>query len=391
MPKESEVMPLFKRTVMILIWLVFFGLFLFAINELLLFEERHHEDLKKTVYAYIQPNNLSDSVKGHPYRVYVPNSFDKSVTVIDPITYKVIDKFKTGKNPQHVVPSYDLQTLFVLNDLDNSLTPINPMTGAHTKNIPVYDPYNMYFTPDGRFAIIVAEAGKRLDFRDPHSLKLVKSIPVLCRGLNHMDFTVDGRYAVISCEFSGTLIKLDVPNTKIVSYLNLDSCLKKHSMPQDVRLSNDGRYFYVADMMLDGVHIIDADKFRLLGFIATGKGAHSIYPSRDGRYFFIGDRGCHSTTRCKKNGPGDVAVIDSKIQKVIAIWPIPGGGSPDMGNLSPDGNELWLSGRYDREVYVFDIKTGKLMHRIPVGGGPHGLTVWPQPGRYSLGHTGNMR
>ena len=62
-----------------------------------------------------------------------------------------------------------------------------------------------------------------------------------------------------------------------------------------------------------------------------------------------------------------------------------------MGNVSADGKELWLSGRFDYEVYVFDTATGKLTHRIKVERGPHGLTVWPQPGRYSLGHTGNMR
>ncbi|MEO7555668.1 MAG: hypothetical protein ABIV94_03570, partial [Acidimicrobiales bacterium] len=69
----------------------------------------------------------------------------------------------------------------------------------------------------------------------------------------------------------------------------------------------------------------------------------------------------------------------------------PNGGSPDMGNITADGKELWLSGRYDSEVYVFDLVKGGFLTRIAVGGGPHGLTVWPQPGRFSLGHTGNMR
>ncbi len=72
-------------------------------------------------------------------------------------------------------------------------------------------------------------------------------------------------------------------------------------------------------------------------------------------------------------------------------WVIPGGGSPDMGGVTADGKELWLSGRYSSVVYVFDTTTGRVTHTIPVASGPHGLLVWPQPGQISLGHTGNMR
>jgi DNA-binding beta-propeller fold protein YncE len=89
-------------------------------------------------------------------------------------------------------------------------------------------------------------------------------------------------------------------------------------------------------------------------------------------------------------GPGSVSVIDFATRSVVANWPIPGGGSPDMGNVSADGKTLWLSGRYNSVVYAFDTATGAVA-KIPVGKEPHGLTVWPQPGRYSLGHTGNMR
>lgn len=349
----------------------------------------------KNIYAKANAGMLTDRVKGDLYRVYVPNSFENNISVINSKTYTVIGKYVTGKNPQHVVPSYDLRTLWVLNDLANTLTPIDPKTGKPGKNVPVYDPYNLYYTPDGRFAIVVVEAGKRLDFRDAHSMKLVESIPVHCNGINHMDFTADGRFAIVTCEFSGHLMKFDVNARKVLGYLSLKECfgknMVKHSMPQDVRLSPDGRIFYVADMMMDGVFLIDPDTFKAIGFIKTGRGAHGIYPSRDGKYFYVANRGCHSPSKCMPHGPGSVTVIDPKRQHVVARWPIPGGGSPDMGNISADGKELWLSGRYDHEVYVFNTQTGQLMHRIRVGGGPHGLTVWPQPGNYSLGHTGNMR
>src|SRR5205807_285760 len=114
-------------------------------------------------------------------------------------------------------------------------------------------------------------------------------------------------------------------------------------------------------------------------------------PSRDGRLFYIANRGCHlHSVTCPAHGPGSITVFDPYKQQVVANWPIPEGGSPDMGNVSANGKELWLAGRYDAEVYVIDTTNGQLLHRIPVGKGPHGLAVWPLPGRYSLGHTGNM-
>lgn len=344
------------------------------------------------IYAYANANMFSPAVRNALPRVYVPNSLDNTVSVIDPNTYTVIKTFATGKTPQHVVPSYDLKTLWVANDEGNSLTPIDPTTAMPGPNVTVADPYNMYFTPDGKSAIVVAESQKRLDFRDPHTMVLQQSVPVQCSGVNHMDFTADGLYAIATCEFSGQLLKLDITSHKVIGYLSLhlnNSNLK--SMPQDIRVSPDGQTFYVADMMMNGVFLIDPQTFQQIGFIPTGIGTHSIYPSRDGKLLYVANRGCHSMTNCPAHGPGSISVIDPTTQKVIATWPIPGGGSPDMGNVSADGNELWLSGRFDSEVYVFDTITGELIHRIPVGRGPHGLTVWPQPGRYSLGHTGNMR
>lgn len=365
------------------------------------------------IYSDANANMFSSTVRQALHRVYVPNSLDNTVSVIDSATYKVVDTFKVGKLPQHVVPAYDLKTLWVLNNHGNSITPIDPLTGKPGTAIHMEDPYNLYFTPDGRFAIGVSEEYKRLDFYDSKTMKLKNTVPVNCRGVNHIDFTADGRYAVATCEFSGELLKLDVANQKVLGYLSLSTPMtsataheleihpdgsisiagqgQAHgSMPQDVRLSPDGSVFYVADMMMNGVVLIDPVLFKKVGFIPTGIGTHSVYPSRDGKFLYVANRGC-STMECHKHPPGNVAVIDPTLQKVVAVWAIPGGGSPDMGNVSADGKEFWLSGRFDNEVYVFDTTRGVLAHRIPVGDGPHGLTVWPQPGRYSLGHTGNMR
>jgi YVTN family beta-propeller protein len=322
--------------------------------------------------------------------VYVPNSRSASVSVIDPLTYTIVRTFKTGAVPQHVVPAYDLTRLWVLNNSASTLTPIDPLTGIEGQPIHVDDPYNMYFTPDGRLAIVVAERRMRLDFRDAQTMKLVQSIHTDCRGIDHMDFTPDGRYVIATCEFNGHLLKVDLASRKAVGSIALDTTGRNMAMPQDVRSSPDGRTFFVADMKADGVWVIDPQAFKRIGFVHTGKGTHGLYPSRDGKLLYVTNRGWN-TLKAGPHGPGSIAVLDPGTLKVIATWPVPGGGSPDMGNVTADGKELWVSGRYDKEVYVFDTATGELTHRIPVGREPHGLCVWPQPGRYSLGHTGNMR
>jgi YVTN family beta-propeller protein len=328
------------------------------------------------IYSHDHAGDLSPVVKDFPARIYVPNSDSNTVDIIDPATYKVIKHFAVGHQPQHVVPSYDLKHLWVLNDLGDSVTEIDPVTGEKGKTIPVKDPYNMYFTPDGKFAIVVAEAQARLNFSDPETMKLVDSVHVPCKGVDHMDFTADGRFLIASCEFSAMLVKVDVATHKLVGTLTLE----EGGMPQDVKTSPDGKIFYVADMKANGIYMIDPVTFTRVGFLPTGKGTHGLYVSRDSKVLYVSNR-----------LEGSVSVIDLATRKEAAKWKIPVKGSPDMGGVSADGKVLWLSGRYDAEVYAFDTTDGHLIQRIKVGRGPHGLCVYPQPGRYSLGHTGVFR
>ena len=342
------------------------------------------------LYSQAGPDMFSPAVAGALARVYVPNLRSDSVYVIDPKTFKVVEHYRIGDEPQHVVPSWDLKTLWVTDNAegrtDGGLTPINPKTGQPGKEIMVPDPYNMYFTPDGHSAIVVAEALKRLDFRDPHTMALQFSLPTPgCAGINHGDFSIDGKYAIFTCEFNGDLVKIDMVHHKVLGYLRLSP----HGMPQDIRISPDGKLFYVADMKKNGVFLVDGARFKKVGFIPTGVGTHGLYPSRDGTKLYVANRGSN-LIHGPRHGKGSVSVIDFATRKVIATWPVPGGGSPDMGNVSADGKTLWLSGRFDDVVYAINTKSGA-MKIIPVGMEPHGLTVWPQPGRYSLGHTGNMR
>jgi DNA-binding beta-propeller fold protein YncE len=330
------------------------------------------------VYAAAGANDFSSVVARDPQLVYVPNSLSNTVDVINQKTFKIVEQFQTGALPQHVTPAWNLKTLYVDNDAGNSLTPINPQTARPGKPIPVEDPYNMYFTPDGRYAIVVAERLERLDFRNPTSMALDKSLSVpMCAGVDHGDFSANGRYLYMSCEFNGRMIEVDLSTQRVVRTLTLPHV---GASPQDVKLSPDGRTLYVADMMSNGVWEIDPNTFKVVGFLPTGAGAHGLYPSRNARVLYVSNRQA-----------GSISVVSFATKKVIATWQLPQPASPDMGGVSADGSTLWLSGRYNSVVYAINTHTGKLRAAIPVGAGPHGLSVWPQPGRYSLGHTGITR
>jgi DNA-binding beta-propeller fold protein YncE len=329
------------------------------------------------VYAAGRPGHLAPAARHVPARVYVPNSQSATVDVIDQRTGRIVRHFAVGRLPQHVTPSWDLRTLWVTNDLGNSLTPIDPRTSRPGKPVAVDDPYNLYFTADGRRAIVVAEARRELDFRDPHTMAMRHSLKVpTCRGVDHMDFTRSGRRALVSCEFAGSVIEVDLRRERVMRTIEL----RAGAMPQDIKLSPDGRTFYVADMQSGGVWEISARTFRKIRFQPTGKGAHGLYPSRDSKTLFVSNR-----------GEGSISLISFRTRRPYRKWHIPGGGSPDMGGLSASGRVLWLSGRYNAEVYAISTRTGRLLRRIKVGAGPHGLAVWPQPGRYSIGHTGILR
>src|SRR5690348_2062061 len=286
------------------------------------------------VYAHIGAGMMNPKWAHDLYRVYVPNSLSNTVTEINPHTYRVIRTFAVGGQPTHITPSWDGSVLWVNNTDGYTLTPISPRTGQPGRPVPVADPYNLYFTPDGRTAMVVAEALDRIDFRNPHTMRLRSSMPVPCLGVNHLDFTADGRHAVASCEFSAKLLWIDIPAREVEKTLTLGKAMSApmaaprpgYSMPQDVRLSADGTIFYVADMAANGIWLINAHRFTVIRFIRTGAGTHGFLVSRDGKYLYISNR-----------GEGSISVLDFATNDLVHKWWIPGGGSPDMGGISPDG------------------------------------------------------
>jgi hypothetical protein len=210
------------------------------------------------------------------------------------------------------VPSWDLRTLWVTNNAegrtDGSLTPIDPRTGKPGKAIEVDDPYNMYATPDGKSAIVVAEARKRLDFRDPQTMALQYSIDVPgCPGINHADFSIDGRHAIFTCEFQGTLVKIDLVERKVLGYLLLqmpapdsrrnpspvkpgkvwepgreEVCTVKRACRR-TSASRPTASASTSPTCMPTACMWSTASASQVGFIATGVGAHGLYPSRDGK------------------------------------------------------------------------------------------------------------
>ena len=326
------------------------------------------------VYANDMSTTVPCPLCNLPERVYVPNSAAGTVDVIDPNTFKVIDHYRVGQIPHHITPSWDLSQLYVEDEGSSMLTVLDIHTGKPVRTVNIPYPYNLYFTPDGTKAIDVVERLQRIEFRDPHTWKLIKAVQIPWPGADHMDFSADGSYLMISTEYSGVVAKVDTVQMKLVGWVNVGG------LPIDVKVSPDGSVFYVTNQGSDGVSIIDPVRLKVIGFIHTGKGAHGLQVSRDARRLYVSNR-----------LEGSISVIDFSTNRVVAKWVIPGGGSPDMLQLNPAGTQLWASGRYNATVYVFSTVTGQLIARIKVGSQDHGLTYFPNVGLHSIGHNGVYR
>jgi YVTN family beta-propeller protein len=324
------------------------------------------------VYAGTGVGMFSPAVRGDPERVYVPNSDAGTVTVIDPRTFKVVTTYPTGASDQHITPSWDLKRLYVDNTSANSLTVIDPRTARPVRTLPVLDPYNLYFTPDGTKAIVVAEAYQRLDFYNARTWKLIKQVPIPSLGPDHLDFSADGKSLLISCEYSGILYRVSTTRMRVTGDVIVGG------LPVDVKLSPDGRRYFVANQGLGGVTVIDARTLHRIKFIRTGRGAHGLAISRNAKQLYVSNRLA-----------GSISVISLGTGRLMATWQV--GASPDMLQVSPDGTQLWASNRFADSISVISTRSGRVIHTIPVGASPHGLTYFPQPGQHSLGHNGVYR
>jgi YVTN family beta-propeller protein len=324
------------------------------------------------VYAATISGKVKDSLADVPERVYVPNVIDGTVDVIDPATFQIVDHYSVGQLPYHITPSWDMTELLTNDEASSMFTVVDPKTGETKDTLSAPFPYNFYYTPDGSKAIVVNERQQQLQFRDVKTWEVLGSVYIPWPGVDHLDFSADGSYFLASSEWSGVVSKVDTEKMVLVDHAEVGG------LPIDVRLSPDGSVFYVANQGRMGVSLIDPETMKEVDFIPTGQGAHGLQVSRDTKSMYVANR-----------LEGTISVVDFETHKVTDTWTT--GGTPDMMQLSPDGKQLWVSGRYDGAVYVLDTGTGKVLHTIYTGAEPHGITYFPNAGRFSLGHNGVYR
>lgn len=326
----------------------------------------------RSIYAADGRGRFSPAVAGIPPRVYVPNTLGGTVDEIDPKTFRVIRQITVGGQPHHITPSWNLHHLYVDNPGSDLLQVLDPKTGNLGRSIPVASPYNLYFTPDGSKAIVVAEYDQLMEFRDPHTWRLIKQVSIPWPGVDHLDFSRNGTYLLVSCEYSGMVVRVNTESMKITGTVAVGG------LPIDVKVSPNGKVFYVANQGLGGVSVIDPVSMRQVKLIPTGTGAHGMAVSRNGKLLYVSNRLA-----------GSISVISFAKRRVVATWSV--GGSPDMLQVSPNGDQLWTSNRFGDTVSVISTRTGRLIRSITVGPGPHGLTYFPEPGPHSIGHNGVYR
>jgi YVTN family beta-propeller protein len=324
------------------------------------------------VYASDHAGDFSPAVRGVRPRVYVPNTLDGTISVIDPATFRVVKTIHVGGQPHHVTPSWDLRRLYVDNPRLGALEVVDPRRARLLRTIRVASPYNLYFTPDGTKALVVAEYDQEIEFRDRRTWHLLKRLHIPGSGVDHMDFSPNGRYLLVSDEYDGLVVRVSTTTMKVTGTVRVGG------RPVDVKVSPDGRVFFVANQGLSGVSIIDPARMKQIGYIHTGAGAHGFAFSRDGTELYLSNRIA-----------GTISVIPFATRTVAETWNV--GGSPDMLQVSPNGRQLWPSNRFGNTVTVIGTRTGRVVKRIRVGRGPHGLCYFPEPGRYSIGHNGVYR
>lgn len=297
-------------------------------------------------------------------RAFISNSDGNSIAIIDRDTYQMIKTLPVGRYPHHMIVSLDGHYLYVGNAHSNTASVIDLATETIVKTLPLLDPYNLYYTPDGKFLVTTLTGHGRVDIRASDQWNdmqgatgwpLVAKVPT-GKDPNHFAFSPDGRFMYVTNEYSHQLSVLDLQARKVTRQVETGR------RPVDVSIAPGGKVLFVAIYGEGEVKAYDTESFAELERIPTGAGAHGMAMSVDGRTLFVSNRNANS-----------VSVIDVATRKVTKTFEVPKG--PDMMEVTPNGKELWVTGRYGSEVFVIDLSTGEITHRIKTGAAPHGVAL----------------
>jgi YVTN family beta-propeller protein len=306
--------------------------------------------------------NVHAAAPAHP--IIVLNSLDANLSVIDPVTYKEIQRIPTGKEPHHLYLTPDEKSLVVANSVSDSLTLVDPKTGKIQRTITgIVDPYQLRFSPDMKWFITAAN---RLDHIDIYrwqplptggfDLKLAKRVPA-GKTPSHIYTDSKSTTAYVSLQDSNQLIAIDL-NTQTPRWT-----ISVGKMPADVFVSSDDKFLFLAltgDSFVE-VYDLTVSPAKLVKRIKTAAGAHAFRAQGDQRHLFVSNRVANSISR-----------IDMKTQTVVDTFPAPGG--PDCMDILADGKTLLVTSRWAKKLTVIDLETKQISRQVPVGRSPHG--VW---------------
>ncbi len=292
--------------------------------------------------------------------LFVLNSLDATVSVIDPVSWTERQRIPTGKEPHHLYMTPDEKSVIVANSAGDSLTFLNPRTAEVQRVVyGIIDPYQLQFSRDMKWFVT---AGNRLNHVDIYrwdgkDLKLASRV-MTGKTPSHIWIDAASTVAYVTMQDSDELVAIDLATQKIRWRMPTGA------MPADIFGVHNDRTLLVGLTGSDGVQVFDVagEKPVAIGMIPTGKGAHAFRSGGDGRTVFVSNRVANTISR-----------IDLRTLKVIESYPVPGG--PDCMDLSADGKTLFVTSRWAKRLSVIDLATTKAVVRtVNVGRSPHG--VW---------------
>ena len=291
--------------------------------------------------------------------IFVLNSLQADVSVIDPTTWTERERIPTGKEPHHLYLTPDEKSIVVANALADSLTFIDPRTAQVQRTVRgIVDPYHLRFSPDMQWLVTAANRLNHVDFYRWNGSELTLAQRVAtAKTPSHLWIDAASRTVYSTMQDSDELVAIDIPTQK------LRWRTPTGAMPADVYGSPDGRHVFVGLTGSDSVQVFDISgpQPRSVQRIKTADGAHAFRAAGDGRHLFVSNRVANTISK-----------IDMQAMAVVDSYPAPGG--PDCMDVSADGRYLYVTARWARKLLVIDTRERKVVQSVKVGKSPHG--VW---------------
>lgn len=291
--------------------------------------------------------------------LFVLNSLEANVSVIDTVTWTETARIPTGKEPHHLYLTPDEKSIIVANALGDSLTFVDPRTAQVQRTVRgIVDPYHLRFTPDMKWFITAANRLNHVDFYrwDGKDLTLVQRVAT-SRTPSHLWIDSRSTTVYVTMQDSDELVAIDIA-TQAIKWR-----VKTGPMPADVYGSPDGKHLFVGLTGGDSVEVFDISGREAVSVkrIKTGNGAHAFRAAGDGRHLYVSNRVANSISK-----------IDMSTHQVVESYPVAGG--PDCMDVSADGRYIYVSSRWARKLSVVDTQLKKVVRQVNVGKSPHG--VW---------------